>query len=94
MVTSSALFITDQSSRLLKRLCTHFSHKIQADWDERRGQLNFDIGQASLEASEGSLALHCQAETTAQMHQLQDTLARHLQGMAGLPELSLDWRSA
>lgn len=93
MVTSSAHFVTDQSARLLKRLCTHFSHKIQAEWDEQRGHLVFDMGQATLEASEGELTLHCQAQTATQLDQLQDILGRHLQGMARLPNLSLDWQA-
>lgn len=91
MPSSSSHFATEQASRLLVRLCRHFSHKIDAQWDEREGRLVFSIGECRLLAAESGLGLQCCAPTAGELDELQEVLRRHLQGFAQVEELVLQW---
>lgn len=91
MLTRHALFMTPDASRQLNRLCRHFSHKSEARWTEQEGEVRFALGACRMQASREGLTLHCEAETAADLAQLQELLRIHLQRFAELEQLELDW---
>lgn len=91
MLTEHALFMTPEASRQLNRLCRHFSHKSQVWWTELEGEVRFAVGVCRMQASPKGLTLHCEAETAADLAQLQEILRIHLQRFAELEQLELNW---
>ncbi len=94
MLSQQSLFATAEASRQLKRLCKHFSHKTEAEWDEHQGQVRFAIGVCRMQAGAQGLALHCTADNPDDLAQLQEIVRIHLQRFAGLESLLLDWHTA
>lgn len=94
MSPSHCYLPTPQASRLLSRLCKHFSHKITAHWDEHRGDLIFSIGHCQLLADAQGLSLTCTADNTADLLEVQDVMQRHLKGFLAQDELVLVWTEA
>lgn len=78
MPAKSAVVNTDDATRYLKRLCKHFSHKIDASWDDSQGRLEFDIGQCRLRAGTAGLELYCEAPDQQQLDQLGEVVTSHL----------------
>lgn len=91
MPNSHSRFPSRQAPRLLSRLCKHFSHKIEASWNEREGLLRFSIGECALQADDQGLQLACTAPSAAELDELQEVIRRHLQGFAQVDELVLQW---
>jgi hypothetical protein len=52
---------TGQASLYLKKLCRHFSHKLETQFDDHNGVIRFPFGTCELSADEQALHLHCQA---------------------------------
>ncbi|WP_414674792.1 DUF2218 domain-containing protein, partial [Lysobacter sp.] len=42
MPVAHARIATDDASRLIKRLCTHWRHKFPVEFDSERGRVPFD----------------------------------------------------
>lgn len=78
MPAQNAVVKTNDAARYLGRLCKHFSHKIEASWNESMGRLEFDIGQCRLMAGAAALDLYCEAPDHEQLEQLGEVVASHL----------------
>lgn len=84
---------TDNPARLINRLCKHFSHKIEASWNETEGDLTFAMGRCRLEAQSGALSLFCEAEDEQALTQVGEIVASHLERFAG-GEVEVHWQPA
>lgn len=87
---AGAIVATDNPSRLINRLCRHWSHKFPVRHDEREGEgeIELSIGFCRLSAVEGGLNVFLESEN---LEQLQQVVADHLQRMASGETLSFDW---
>lgn len=90
-LTSSAFVSTDSPARYISRLCKHFAHKIPVSFDEQQGRIEFEFGQALLQASETGLQLSVQTETEEQLERLKGVVASHFERFAWKEALTLDW---
>ncbi len=54
---------TEHASLYLKKLCRHFGHKVEAEFDDHQGRIQFPFGSCELTADATTLQLHCQADT-------------------------------
>lgn len=79
--------------RTLLRLCKHFSHKVEARWDQSQGFVDFAIGTCALRAESSHLHLECESGTPAGLGDIEQTLERHLGPMSGLPAeaITITW---
>jgi len=83
MPSMTANVATAEPDRLINRLCKHFSHKIDAQWNDTTGHLTFSIGQCELAAHTGTLKLSCQSENHDKLEELGAVVASHLIRFAG-----------
>ena len=82
---------TEHASLYLKKLCRHFSHKLETEFDDQQGSIRFPFGICELSAEASSLQLHCQASAD-QMATLRDVIERHLVRFATRDTLTVDWQ--
>lgn len=92
MLESSVQITTTDPSRLIRRLCKHWSHKFEVTHDDRHGSIPFGSGHCELRADEGRLTALVRAEDAAQLEKLETVVADHLQRMAADETFSFDWK--
>lgn len=92
MPEMTARVTTGDASRLINRLCKHFSHKIDASWTDEEGHLVFSIGECRLEAQPGTLELTCQSPTEQELEELGQVVASHLERFAGGEMNTVRWQ--
>ena len=85
-LTSWTRVYLDAPARTLHRLCKHFSHKVNAEWNDRRGEVDFGTGHCELRADGGFLHCICRSEHGGDLRDIEDTIERHLGPMSGHPE--------
>ncbi|WP_253450464.1 DUF2218 domain-containing protein [Halomonas sp. Y3] len=94
MPTINAQVPTAEASRLIQRLCKHFRHKIDAEWDAHQGRLHFSIGECRLDAEPDALHLRCDAASADELAELGEVVASHLVRFAGDSVESVEWQAA
>jgi uncharacterized protein len=92
-VRSVADIETANASKYLQQLCKHFGHKTTVTFDDKSGQIAFEMGNCQLEARDGILAVTLTATDAANMPRLQDVVVRHLVRFAFRETLQIDWRA-
>lgn len=78
MSIMTATLPTTEASRLINRLCKHFSHKAPAQWDADSGEVTFIMGRCQLQATPDTLQLTCRAEDAEAVQAVADIVASHL----------------
>ena len=94
MNKSTAEIATPLAGRYMTQLCKHFQHKLPVTLEEAAGHIAFSIGDSQLSAGAGSLKLSLDSPDDAQLVQLQDVVARHLQRFAFRETVQIVWRPA
>ena len=79
------------ASLYLKKLCRHFSHKVETEFDDHQGRMQFPFGTCELSADATTLQLHCQADSD-QIATLRDVIERHLVRFATRDTLTVNWK--
>ncbi|MCQ4310522.1 DUF2218 domain-containing protein [Pseudomonas stutzeri] len=92
MLSSTVQIDTSNPSRLIRRLCKHWSHKFEVSFDDQQGSIALGAGKCLLRAGEGSLRAEVQAEDEAQLGRLETVVADHLQRMASDETFTFDWQ--
>src|SRR3546814_14792976 len=83
---------TRDGSRLIKRLCTHWAHKLQVQFDESQAHVPFDADtRLWLEAGAEALQARLEAPDDARLAQLQGVVADHLHRLARGETLEIAW---
>lgn len=94
MPHATAAIATADGSRLIKRLCTHWAHKLEVSFDEAAARVAFDADTiTTLAARPGTLEARITAPDDARLAQIQDVVASHLQRMARGETLEITWQS-
>ena len=91
---ATARVATPDPSKLIKRLCTHWAHKFETDFDERQGRIALPFGLCLLRAEDGVLAVRLEADDPAQMPRFQEVVAEHADRMARGADHQWHWQSA
>ena len=95
MPVATAEIPTIEASRLIKRLCTHWAHKFEVEFDEQHGVVPFDATTtARLQASAATLNARVEAADQATLERYQGVVANHLHRMARAGELVIQWQPA
>lgn len=96
---STARVATDRPARYAKQLTSHFSRKVPAQWDEEAGSGSVTFaglaqgttGEVQINAGEGVLLLHLEAEESAALDRLELVVARHLIRFGRKDDLSVEF---
>jgi hypothetical protein len=91
MPTARAEIATGHASRYLQQLCKHFAHKLPVTFDPAQGRIEFSIGTCQLAATPGLLAMRAEAVDEANLAQLEQVVASHLERFAFREELKVGW---
>ena len=95
MPVSTAIIATTDGSRLIKRLCTHWAHKLEVSFDESQARVAFDADTvAHLTAGPAALEARVEAPDEARLAQFQGVVASHLERMARGETLEISWQPA
>lgn len=93
--TATSTIPTADGSRLIKRLCTHWAHKLEVDFDETQARVAFDGDTvAHLAAGPAALEARVAAPDEARLLQIQGVVASHLERMARGETLEVNWQPA
>jgi hypothetical protein len=86
---------TRDGSRLIKRLCTHWAHKLEVSFDQANARVVFNADTvARLTARADALEARVDAADEARLAQIQDVVASHLHRMARGETLEIAWDTA
>ncbi|WP_128253181.1 DUF2218 domain-containing protein [Falsirhodobacter deserti] len=88
---STATIPTPKASGYLQQLCKHFSHKIPVEFTPDTGRITFEMGMATLSATDTVLTMHADAETPEQLERLEGVMGRHLERFAFREPLAINW---
>ncbi|MEH6387053.1 MULTISPECIES: DUF2218 domain-containing protein [Pseudomonas] len=82
---------TDSPSVNLKKLCRHFSHKIEVSFDDECGDIKFPFGRGLLEATDGQLRITAEADDMEALAKTEQVLADHLVRFGSKETLVVQW---
>ncbi len=91
MLKAQAQVETPKAARYLKALCNHFSRKVDANYDEQRGTVQFGFGVCEMYVSDTTLTLHIHAEGDENLARVKAVVADHLQRFSGDEALQVKW---
>ena len=92
MLSSAVQIQTSDPSRLIRRLCKHWSHKFEVDFDDRHGHIALGETQCSLAAGENSLTATLQTMDEEQLTRMEAVVADHLQRMSADETFNFVWQ--
>lgn len=93
MPHATARIATVEGARLIKRLCTHWAHKLEVAHEPGHGRVVFGPGATlTLDATEAELHAVLDTPDADADARLREVVAEHLQRMAREGELVIDWR--
>lgn len=87
----SANISTTSAARIMKRLCKHWSHKLQVSYDDEQGRVLFDPAVLNMQVSPQSLQATLSHADDDTLIRLQQVVADHLQRMAQPEVLVIEW---
>ncbi|RKR03477.1 hypothetical protein C7446_2002 [Kushneria sinocarnis] len=91
MADATAIVTTESGSRLINRLCRHWSHRFEVEHDDSHGHVDFGESQCSMSAHPEQLVITVHAGEE-ELEGMQNVVAEHLQRMAGEERLEVIWR--
>jgi hypothetical protein len=93
MLTQTAKVEIDRPARYGKQLASHMGNKIPAVEIEGGWKLSFDIGEATLIATDTQLVMQSSAENMEDLQKIQFALVKHLVKFAAkLGDLEIYWK--
>lgn len=82
-----------EASRILQRLCFHFSRKVSAHYDAHQGQVHFPWGQCAMQARGEHLHLICQAQEAEQLARVREVIDQHVALLFRKHALTVQWQA-
>ena len=86
-----AVIATVDAGRFIRRLCKHFTHRVPASWDDKKGLIEFAMGRCILQATDDSLSLRCEAANDDDLLEIMQTMKSHFERFAEKDQLCLRW---
>ena len=93
MPSATAQVTVPAPGPLRTKLCRHFSHKVEATFDDQSGEVRFPFGTARLtaDADTGVLSIHSEAETEALLEQTKSVVGDHLERFSTRHPVTVIW---
>lgn len=92
MPITRATVNTDNPSLNLKKLCRHFSHKAETQFDDERGEIQFPFGTVVLDAQPEELIMQGRSDSEEELERLEGVIASHLVRFASKESLVVEWQ--
>lgn len=89
---STASVCLPDPEKIRRRLGSHFHHKIAVTVEEHFSHLDFGIGTCNMRSLGQSLRFDCTAGTGQDLLDIEQTLERHLLGMAPVTRDKIQWQ--
>lgn len=83
---------TSNPSRLIRRLCKHWSHKFEVSFDDHQGRIALGDTDCVLIAGDESLTAELHTADEAQLAHMESVVADHLQRMSAEETFSFAWQ--
>ena len=93
MIRRQGHVATPEASRVLQRLCYHFSRKIAVRYDEHQGEAEFPWGRCTLTADARHLRFDCRAGDAEQLARVQGAIDSHIELFSRKAPLRVDWQA-
>lgn len=91
LMLASSTVVDIDGGRMIKRLCKHFSHKIDAGWNESLGYIEFAMGFCDMTGSKDKLDFRCGADSEIELKEITDCISIHFARFSRRVECSLQW---
>jgi len=82
---------TSAASLYLSKLCRHFRHKVEVEFDEHQAQVHFPFGRCEMHADARQLVFLCQATDETTAGRIRWVLDDHLGRFARKEALAIAW---
>jgi len=92
MLSSTVQIQTSDPSRLIRRLCKHWSHRFEVDFDDHHGHIALGDTRCSLAAGDDSLTATLLSQDEAPLARMESVVAEHLQRMSADETFSFTWQ--
>ena len=89
---TTATVRTEKAERYMKALCNHFSRKVAASYEGKRGSVDFGFGSCLLEAKDDALILKVESDTVQTLSQLEQIMSSHLVRFTQNEILEVNWK--
>ncbi|MGM0824640.1 MAG: DUF2218 domain-containing protein [Pseudomonadota bacterium] len=93
MPLSRAEIATPSGERLMKRLCNHWSHKLDVEHSGQEAKIAFATGTCLMRADAETLAVAIETLEEEHLDELEGVVERHLVRMAGDEALVIIWEN-
>lgn len=88
---SSTTITTVEPARIILRLCKHWGHKFEVEYDEARGRIDLPFGRCLLTAGADELSVRLEGTPEADMDKFEEVVADHAQRMARNETYAWNW---
>ncbi len=92
MKKSTSLIRTPMGSSYIGKLCRHFRHKIEAEYDDTSGKAFFPQGTCNMFARPDTLVFEIEAATHEGLEQIKGVVVRHLLKFSYKETLEINWQ--
>lgn len=93
MIKATVNIKTKEGAMYIGKLCRHFRHKIEANYEGNTGIAHFPAGICHMRAESDALIFDVEAENAEGLEKIQGALDRHLIKFAFREELVIDWKT-
>lgn len=93
MMKAEARVRSERASRYLVQMCKHFRHKVEAEWTDVAGHVDFAPGLCDMRVEDGELIMLCQASNEQELGRIKYIVENHLVRFGWREEIELSWRS-
>jgi len=91
MFSSRAKVTLNSASASMKKLCRHFSHKIETKFDDESGSIRFPFAQVELKADGKQLVILVEADDQPGLEKGREVIGSHLIRFATRQQVELNW---
>jgi hypothetical protein len=88
---STATITTANGSKYLQQLCKHWSHKLETEYDNERGRVNFGDAAVHFSAAAHHIIAVLAGPNAETLDRLEEVVARHLRRFAHRENLAIMW---
>ena len=91
MFSSHADVTLVSASASMKKLCRHFSHKVEAEFDDENGRVLFPFARVDFRADGQKLSIRVESDDEPGLERGREVVGGHLIRFATRQEVELNW---
>ena len=91
MSVTKSIVSTSHGAAYLKRLCRHFSHKLDVSLNDKDGMIHFPFGDCAIEVTDAEMDIRIDVPDPAELDRAEHVVESHLLRMANKDEPVVNW---